>query len=103
MSNEEDDYVVIPFVITDRHGGEYDTEAFNAGWHLSLLETRLTLAEAGDLIVPPVILKTKWRAQVDLIAMSHNLMVRVRVSDEEPDYAFYHFGTQEFFDSFDAK
>lgn len=94
---EEDDAIRLPFVLTKRHGGEYETDAFNAGWHLGVLEARLTLAGTASLVVPPIVLKTSWRKQCDLMAMSHNLMLQVEVVEEDPEYAIYTFAPAEFF------
>lgn len=94
---EDDDSIRMPFVLTKRHGGEYDTEAFTSGWHLGVLEARLSIAETAGLIVPPILLKTSWRKQCDLIAMSHNMLVHVEISQEDPEYAIYTFAPAEFF------
>lgn len=96
FEDDDEDSVVIPFVLTKKHGGEYDTEAFCAGWHLALLDARLTIASATDMIVPPVLLRTKWKAQADLIAMSHSMLVRT-ISTEDPEYLLFIFGATEYF------
>lgn len=93
---DNEDYVSIPFVLTKSQGGEYDTEAFHAGWNLGILDARLALAVTADLIPPPVILKLKWRKQADLIAMSHSLVLKV-IPTDDPDYGCFVFGTPEFF------
>lgn len=91
-----DEYIQIPFVLTQAHGGEYDTEAFHAGWTLGILDAKLSLASNTDLIAPPVVLKNKWKKQADLIAMSHSFLVRT-IPTEDPDYSYFIFGTPEFF------
>lgn len=96
MDDFDEDYIQIPFVLTEAQGGEYETEAFHAGWNLGILDARLALAVTADLIPPPVVMKTKWRQQVDLIAMSHSLMLRV-IATDNPEYSCYVFGDEDFF------
>lgn len=93
----DDDYVVMPFVLTQKHGGEYDTEAFSAGWHLGMLDSRLGVANMSDLLIPTLVLKTSWKAQVDLIAMSHELVVKTSIVDDDPEYSYYTIAPSEFF------
>lgn len=92
MSDDElDDQITMPFVLTEKHGGPYDTEAFAAGWFLGVLEARLAMASTANLVIPPVPLKTIWRRQADLMAMSHGYMLTVQISKNDPDYAFFTF------------
>ncbi len=95
--NFDDEVSTMPFILTQKHGGEYDDEAFGAGWHLGLLDARLTIADMADLIFPPVIMKEKWRKQADLIAMSRGLMLQVKPIEEQPGYAVYMFAPAEAF------
>lgn len=95
---DDDNSVIIPFILTKQHGGEYDDEAFAAGWHLAILDARLAFAVHADLFVPPVLLKTKWNGIVDLIAMSHNLFVKV-IPTPDPELSYFTIATQEFFDA----
>lgn len=95
---EEDEYVSIPFVLTEAEGGEYDNEAFSAGWNLAILDARLALAVTSDLLTPPVLMRTKWKPQADLIAMSHSLLIKEIPSARE-GYSFFIFGTADFFES----
>lgn len=99
MSNPMDDEeaVLIPFILTQNHGGEYDNEAFSAGWHLALLDSQLSVANATGLIPPPTPLKNKWKKQADLIAMSYSMVVQT-VPSEDPEISYFIFGTPEFFE-----
>lgn len=90
----DDDYgedATMPFIITQMHGGEYDTEAFVSGWHLGILDARLLLADLGGLVIPPMILRTKWKAQADLIAMARGFVLKNTELPEEPGYSVFTF------------
>lgn len=94
---EDDDSILIPFVLTKKHGGEYDNEAFNAGWNLALLDARLTMATTMNLIITPILLPLKWKKMADLIAMSHELVSKVHASEEFPDCGIFMFGEPRMF------
>lgn len=96
FESEDDPYISIPFVLTQAQGGEYDTEAFQAGWNLGILDAKLALAVTADLIASPVVMPLKWKKQADLIAMSHSLVLEILPTDN-PNYGCYVFGTPEFF------
>lgn len=100
---DDDEETVLPFVLTKAHGGEYETEGFGAGWHLGVLDARLTLAELAGLFIPPISLKTKWRRQIDLIAMAHTMVVRVYPDTEEPENSYFSIAPAEFFERFGDK
>jgi hypothetical protein len=87
----DDQYTQMPFVLTQEHGGEYETEAFIAGWHLGVLDARITIADMAGLIMPPIALKLAWREQIDLIAMARGLLVEVTPLESRPEYAVYTF------------
>lgn len=94
--SEDEDEVFVPFVLTKKHGGIYDDDSFSAGWHLAMLDARLSLATSTGLIPPPVALKVSWRKQADLIAMSHSFLVKMLPTDD-PEIAFFLFGDEDFF------
>lgn len=93
---DDDDFTVVPFVLVKKNGGEYDDEAFTAGWHLAILDARLMLAATTELIPPPMLLRSKWKKQADLIAMSHSMIVRT-ISTDDPEFLYFIFGTPDFF------
>lgn len=93
---EDDEDILIPFILTKKNGGMYDDDAFSAGWHLAMLDAQLSLAVSTGLIAPPVPLKVSWRKQADLIAMSHSLLVKM-IPTDDPEVAFFLFGDEEFF------
>jgi hypothetical protein len=96
---EPEDLNRMPFVLTQEHGGEYDTEAFTAGWHLGVLDARLTLADIADLIIPPVVLRDKWKEQADLIAMARGLVLKMTPVEDFPGFSFFVFSPGESFDA----
>ena len=101
MDFDDDDVTTMPLVLTQKHGGEYDDEAFGAGWHLGILDARLTLSDMAGLIVPPLILRDKWKQQADLIAMSRGMIVKITPLEEQPGYSVYVFAPADAFQSDD--
>lgn len=67
--------LVMPFVLVQSVGGEYDDNAYVAGWRLGELWTLLQVAEATGLDVPRVTLPLSDAPQVDLIAMRFGFSV----------------------------
>ena len=91
MDFDDDDLPTIPFILTREHGGEYDDEAFGAGWNLAILDSRLALADVASLILPPMVFPEKWKAQADLIAMARGMIVKVTPLPEQEGYAVFRF------------
>lgn len=96
--DEDDSYVVMPFVLTELHGGDYRTEDFSAGWYLGELDMRASIAASTNLMVPTVLFKSSWRTQVDLIAMTYGMTVREAPHEDREGYSYFTLAYPEVFD-----
>ena len=71
---EEQYSLVMPFVCVESNGGQYDDEAFVAGWQMGALDRDLATLGIHLAVLP---LYTSCAEQVDLIAMKHGFTVTV--------------------------
>ena len=83
MGDEDQDYgLVMPFTVTQSHGGPFEDEAFCAGWKCGQLDE---LASGGaERIITTVLTATV--PQVDLIAMRHGYTLEANASDDYPEW-----------------
>lgn len=94
MSEEAEYGLVMPFVLTDDHGGPYDRHAFVSGYRLGQLDVQLSLAKAMPLVEPQeFVAHPIEQQQIDLIAMRHGYTLHAHPYDEY--WWLYRFEPQE--------
>lgn len=67
--------IVVPFVVTQGHGGPFDDEAYAAGYSLGYLDAQLAIAKAMNLGTSPCKLDRRNMPQVELLAMKHRAQI----------------------------
>lgn len=80
--NEASYGLVMPFVVTQSHGGPYEDSAFVAGYALGQLASDL-MSRRHRVLSQYV--RTQSLAQADLIAMLHGYGMRAMPWDHYPD------------------
>lgn len=86
---EEGLELVVPFVICQSAGGEFDDDAFVAGFQCGDIDRALAVAAAAcaETVRFPMV-RTALLKQLDLIAMNRGFPVmRFESTDEYPDWA----------------
>lgn len=79
MSDEFEFSLVMPFVVTQSHGGPFDDDAYCAGWEMGALDVELRLVRGRRHAVT---IRRDNLAQADLIAMKAGWSV---TEESEPE------------------
>lgn len=81
MSDNEYDYIVMPFVVTTEMGGPLDPKAYACGWEMGALSARLSAARHHGLGCPEVVIHRENVPQASLVAMQHGMTMEEKQMD----------------------
>lgn len=92
---EEAHSLVLPFVVVESAGGQYDDEAFAVGWDCGALYAELDFCKQLDALPPKRWMKPGALVQADLIAMDRGFTMVRGDADPGSGWVVVSFGRQE--------
>lgn len=93
--DEEEYWLLMPFVVTKNGGGELDDRAFARGYECGHIDAEITMCARMPQDLPacpsPRYVSTDIVPQLDLIAMRHGYVMAHETSSERPEWSWVEF------------